>query len=68
MEYKIASYTVQSLDSRTLQPKGRKVKRWSVYKKKTPFPNKSVVLWETVKDNFTSEQSAINYMMQLKEK
>lgn len=64
-EYKIASYTEQRLDNRTLLPSGNKKTRYSVYKKEFPFPNKSIFQWKTVKDGFKTEkeaQSFLNYL------
>ena len=65
-EYKITSYTEQKLDNRTLTPKGNKRTRYSVMKKKYPFPNKSIFLWETVKDGFKTEQEAEKFLADLK--
>lgn len=65
-EYKINSYTAQKLDNRTLLPKGRKRTRFSVVEKKYPFPNKSIFLWETIKDGFNTEQEAETFLEDLK--
>lgn len=65
-EYKITSYTEQKLDNRTLTQKGNKRTRYSVMKKKYPFPNKSIFLWETVKDGFKTEQEAEKFLTDLK--
>lgn len=65
-EYKISSYTEQNLDNRMLTPKGNKRTRYSVMKKKYPFPNKSIFLWETIKDGFKTEQKAERFLMNLK--
>ena len=65
-EYKISSYTEQKLDNRTLTPKGNKRTRYSVVKKKYPFPNKSMFLWETLKDGFKSESEAERFLENLK--
>lgn len=64
-EYKIVSYTEQSLDNKTLLPKGKKKTRYTVYKKKFPFPNKSIFLWETVKDGFKTEKEAEKFITTL---
>ena len=65
-EYKINSYTAQKLDNRTLFPKGRKITMFSVVEKKSPFPNKSIFLWETIKDGFKTEQEAELFLANLK--
>lgn len=65
--YKISSYTEQKLDNRTLTPKGNKRTKYSIMRKKYPFPNKSIFLWETVKDGFKTEQEAEQFLMELKE-
>ena len=65
-EYKINSYTAQTLDNRTLLPKGRKRTMFSVVEKKYPFPNESIYLWETVKDGFKTEKEAELFLMNLK--
>ena len=65
-EYQISSYAEQKLDNRTLTPKGNKKTRYSVMKKKYPFPNKSIFLWETVKDGFETEQEAERFLSNLK--
>jgi hypothetical protein len=65
-EYKINSYMAQKLDNRTLLPKGRKRTMFSVAEKKHPFPNKSIFLWETVKDGFRTEQEAKLFLENLK--
>lgn len=64
-EYKIGSYTEQRLNDRLL-PVGRKKTRYSIYKKKYPFPNKSISLWETVKDGFKTEEEAESFLEMLK--
>ena len=64
--YKINSYTAQKLDNRTLLPKGRKRVMFSVMEKKYPFPNKSIFLWETIKDGFNTEQEAKQFLADLK--
>lgn len=66
-EYKISSYTEQKLDNRMLTPKGNKRTRYGVMKKKYPFPNKSVFLWETIKNGFKTEQEAEQFLMEFKE-
>ena len=66
-EYKINSYMAQTLDNRTLLPKGRKRTMFSVVEKKCLFPNKSISLWETVKDGFKTEKEAERFLMNLKE-
>ena len=65
-EYKINSYTEQKLDNRTLNPNGNKRTRYSVMEKKYPFPNKSILLWETIKDGFKTEQEAERFLANLK--
>lgn len=65
-EYKIGSYTEQKLDNRTLTPKGNKIIRYSVMKKKYPFPNKSISMWETIKDGFKTEREAETFLVDLK--
>ena len=65
-EYKINSYTAQKLDNRTLLPKGRKRMMFSVVEKKHPFPNKSIFLWETIRDGFKTEQEAELFLANLK--
>ena len=65
-EYKINSYTAQKLDNRTLLPKGRKRTMFSVVEKKYPFPNKSIFVWETIKDEFKTEQEAETFLEDLK--
>lgn len=65
-EYKINSYTEQKLDNRTLTPKGNKRTRYSVMKKKYPFPNKSISMWETIKDGFKTKQEAEMFLKDLK--
>lgn len=65
-EYKINSYTEQKLDNRTLTPKGNKRTRYSIMKKEYPFPNKSIFLWETIKDGFKTEQEAELFLTNLK--
>lgn len=64
-EYKVTSYTEQNLDKKTLLPKGKKKTKYSVYKKKYPFPNKSIFLWETVKDGFKTEKEAEEFIATL---
>lgn len=61
-EYKVSSYTEQKLCNRTLLPKGKKETKYCVYKKKFPFPNKSIFLWEPVADNFKTEKEAKAYI------
>ncbi|MBQ7292176.1 MAG: hypothetical protein IJW79_00405 [Clostridia bacterium] len=65
-EYKISSYTEQKLDSRTLTPTGRKKTKYCIYKKIFPFPNKSIFLWETVKDNLKTKEEAEMFLEDLK--
>lgn len=65
-EYKISSYTEQKLDSRTLTPKGNKKTRYSVMKKKYPFPNKSIFMWETIRNGFKTEKEAEQFLEVLK--
>lgn len=64
--YKITAYSEQTLDNRTLQPKGNKRTKYCVYKKAFPFPNKSIFVWETVKDGFKTEKEANQYLNDLK--
>ena len=40
-EYKIASYTEQTLDNKTLQPKGSKQTKYCIYKKDFPLKYKA---------------------------
>ena len=61
-EYKITSYTEQNFNNKTLLPKGKKKTRYAIYKKKFPFPNKSIFLWENVKDGFKTEKEAEKFM------
>ena len=65
-EYKISSYTEQKFDSTTLTPKGDKETKYSVMIKEYPFPNKSVFVWETIKDGFKTEQEAKEFLINLK--
>lgn len=65
-EYKINSYAEQKLDSRTLTPKGNKKTKYSVMKKKYPFPNKSISMWETIRDGFKTEKEAERFLADLK--
>lgn len=65
-EYKINSYTVQKLDNRTLLPKGRKRTMFCIVEKTYPYPNKSIFLWETIKDGFKTEQEAERFLADLK--
>ncbi len=67
-EYKIASYTEQTLDNKTLQPKGSKQTKYCIYKKDFPFPNKSIFIWKSVKDNFKSREEAEQFLKTLKDK
>lgn len=64
-EYKISSYTEQKLDRTTLTPKGNKRTRYSVMKKKYPFPNKSIFMWEMAKDGFKTEREAELFLADL---
>lgn len=66
-EYKIEPYTIQMLDNRTLLPIGRKQKRYSVYKKECPFPNKSIHRWEKVKDGFKTKKQAEDFLKTIAE-
>ena len=61
-EYKISSYTMQRLDNKTLLPTGKKQIRYSVYKKTFPYPNKSIFMWDKVKDGFKTEKQAKEYL------
>lgn len=65
-EYKISSYTEQSIDNRTLKPKGNKRTKYCIYKKVFPFPNKSIFQWKTVKDGFKTEKEAHMFLANLK--
>ena len=64
-EYKIIAYTEQTLDNRTLQPKGNKRTKYCIYKKVFPFPNKSIFDWEAVKDNFNYKKEAEQFLKTL---
>lgn len=65
-EYKISSYVEQKLDRKTLTPKGNKRIRYSVMKKKYPFPNKSISMWETIRSGFKTEKEAEMFLEDLK--
>lgn len=64
-EYKIIAYITQRLDNKTLLPKGKKQTRYCVCEKKFPFPNKSIFIWETVKDGFKTEKKAKEFLKTL---
>lgn len=63
-EYKITSYYEQVLDT-SFTPVGRKYKRWSIYRKEHPYPNKSIEAWMPVENGFKSQKAAEKYLAEI---